>query len=131
MTLQDALQTVQADEVDINSFPTILIQLKKSKTELDEDEEMYQDLTMEFDDETYGKAGSLDESRPDDLIIEIPPYHYLSIERNKYQERFHLNDEDGFGILGANSMFGYDILFDMDNNRIGFAKSDCDHSKLL
>jgi hypothetical protein len=38
-----------------------------------------------------------------------------------------MNDEDRYGFLGANTMLGYDILFDMDHQRIGFAKSDCDH----
>ncbi len=130
MTLHDAIKTQKPDEIDIQSFPTILIQLKKAKVTSDEDKEMYQDMTMKFDDDDYGMVGSLDERHPDDVMIEIPPHHYLSQDHNKLEERFHINDEDGFGILGANTMFGYDILFDVENDRIGFARSGCDHSVL-
>ena len=131
MTLFDALDRQKVMDMDIDLFPTILIQLRRAKVSLDEDKEQYDGRTMKYNDEDDGLVGSLDERHPNDVLIEIPPQHYLSIENNKYQERFHLNDEDGFGILGANSMFGYDILFDMENSRIGFAKSDCNHDVIV
>jgi hypothetical protein len=34
-------------------------------------------------------------------------------------------DEGEGGVLGLNVLAGYDILFDIDNDRIGFAKADC------
>jgi hypothetical protein len=36
-----------------------------------------------------------------------------------------MDDASQFGVLGANTMYRHDILFDMDKNRIGIAKSDC------
>ena len=31
------------------------------------------------------------------------------------------------GIIGGNSMQGHDVFFDNENNRIGFAESNCDY----
>lgn len=38
--------------------------------------------------------------------------------------RIYLDEPEG-AVLGANAMFGYDILFDVQNKRIGLAKADC------
>ena len=109
--------------------------MKKASVELKDDGDAYEgddyEDKFEFSKE-YGRAGSYyDDSSPEDIIIEIPPHHYLTKKNRKFQERLHIDDEEGYGILGANSMFGYDILFDMDNSRVGFALSDCDHGTIV
>jgi hypothetical protein len=59
--------------------------------------------------------------------IEFPPQHYLepvSGQKGKYIPRLYLTERNG-GVIGANMMTGYDIVFDQMNLRVGFAKSHC------
>jgi len=64
--------------------------------------------------------------------LEIEPRKYLRYDARSETLRLglHLTEEAGLGILGANFMFGHDILFDVERGRIGFAKSDCDYGRL-
>jgi len=59
-------------------------------------------------------------SSVDDIWIAFSPSDYL------YGGRWRLYF-DGFGktVLGANFMSGHDVLFDKENDRIGFAESNC------
>ena len=102
-------------------YPTILIQLKAAMIVADDE------LMDESSNPIAGLAGTLDLDNPNDVILEIPPDQYMlwSRKSNAYTNRFHMNGKYQFGILGANSMYRHDILFDMDKNRIGIAKSDC------
>ena len=137
LSLSNLIQHSTVETIDLDELPSIMIQLRKSSTTLEEDSTLYEDaegdLRKDFDDdENIGLATSkFDESSPDDVMIEIPPKHYLSLGGKEIRQRVHIDDDDGYGILGANAMFGYDILFDMDNNRVGFARSDCDHNVLV
>mmetsp|Transcript_13518 Transcript_13518/g.16387 ORF Transcript_13518/g.16387 Transcript_13518/m.16387 type:complete len:802 (+) Transcript_13518:145-2550(+) len=113
------------DEFDIDEeLPTIVIQFRGATnvTEYDIDDE-----------HQWGLAGHLDDTSPYDTILEIPPTQYLTFSKYKHTivPKVHLDDTEGFGVLGANSMVGYDVLFDMDNNRVGFAKSDCNPDDLV
>lgn len=124
LSLSDVIKIFTTDDINIDDLPTIMIQLQQAVVILEEDDNINQK------DGLVGSYG-LDDSSPNDVIIEIPPSHYLGInKKKKFVERLHIDDTDGFGILGANVMSGYDILFDMEHNRIGFAKSDCDHTIL-
>ena len=38
--------------------------------------------------------------------------------------RVYLEEREG-GVLGANALFGYDILFDVQNHQVGIAQADC------
>lgn len=81
-----------------------------------------------------GLAGNVDMSTPNDVLIAIPPKHYMqrNAKDNTYTSRIYLDREDALGnVLGANSMMGHDILFDLDNNRIGFSESECDYARLV
>lgn len=44
--------------------------------------------------------------------------------RKRLTNRVYLEEEQG-AVLGANAMFGYDILYDSENHRIGIAQADC------
>ena len=107
-------------DVDIKKeFPTIMIQLKAAGN-----------TTYEHGDNSTalpGLAGSVDPENPNDVMLEIPPERYMlwRSSMKAYKSAFHMNDSSGFGVLGANSMYGHDILFDVENKRIGFAPSDC------
>lgn len=35
------------------------------------------------------------------------------------------NNGGSSGVIGANAMMGYDVVFDLESNRLGLAKSDC------
>ena len=49
---------------------------------------------------------------------------------DKYTARFYVNEKSG-SVLGANTMMGHDVLFDVDNDRIGWAESNCDYTALI
>jgi hypothetical protein len=102
-------------------YPTILIQLKAAMIVADDE------LMDESSNPIAGLAGTLDLDNPNDVILEIPPDQYMmwSGKSKAYKNRFHMDDASQFGVLGANTMYRHDILFDMDKNRIGIAKSDC------
>lgn len=115
---KDSSKVTDAMEIE---YPTILIQMKAATTVADDE------LMDEKCAPLPGLAGILDLDHPNDVIFEITPEQYMLWSKNSdaYTNRFHLNDEFQFGILGANSMYGHNILFDMEKNRLGFAKSDC------
>lgn len=122
-------QTVISEKDGIDpytEYPTILLQLKGA-INVEEDDVMDKNGRP-----LANLANSLDLDSPNDVILEIPPTHYMShISKSKsYTNGFNMNDDDMAGVLGANSFFGYDILFDLDRKRIGFAKSNCDFDRL-
>jgi len=60
------------------------------------------------------------------ILVGIPPLNYVSSSTKKKRLETHVHLGSGSTItLGANFMSGYDILFDIEKNRIGFAPSDC------
>ncbi|DBA04972.1 TPA: hypothetical protein N0F65_006974 [Lagenidium giganteum] len=55
----------------------------------------------------------------DDVELTIPPEQYLSLDENgQLFGNFHFSERSG-GVLGASTMMGYDVIFDMENKRIG------------
>jgi len=75
--------------------------------------------------------GLSDQTYPQDIVVAMPPSHYMeySLKSEKYTSRIYFNEGRG-GVLGANFMMGHDILFDVDNNRLGFSESECDYTKV-
>lgn len=82
--------------------------------------------------QTPGLAGSLDPDNPHDVILACPPSHYMEYdpERGTYTSRIYMT-EYNFATLGAKAMMGHNILFDVQSDRIGWAESECDYTKLL
>jgi len=103
-------------------LPTVLIQMQaygtKNAGSLDPDL-------------TNGLTGALDPKYPNDILLAVPPTHYLEYSPSKdtYTSRLYFTESRG-GVLGANSMQGHDVLFDWENGRVGFAVSTCDHKEL-
>ncbi|KAG7401057.1 hypothetical protein PHYBOEH_003252 [Phytophthora boehmeriae] len=61
----------------------------------------------------------------DDVQLDIPASKYLTPDNNGYYYgNFHFSERSG-GVLGASVMVGYDVIFDMEHKRIGFADSNC------
>jgi hypothetical protein len=50
----------------------------------------------------------------------------------RHMFKFYLTKKSGSGgVIRSNFMQGYEVLFDIDNNRVGFTKSDCQYSALV
>lgn len=74
-------------------------------------------------------AHDLDAANPNDPIFVMRSKHYL---RKYGKDILHMTEKEGDGaILGAYVMMGHDILHDVENNRVGFAESDCQLESLL
>ena len=64
--------------------------------------------------------------------VAFPPSHYMEFSptTGKYYTRIYFeysNQND----LGANFLMGHDVMFDIENSRIGFAESECDYNALV
>lgn len=83
--------------------------------------------------EINGLAGIVDMSTPNDVLLTIPPQHYMQNNLDgTYTPRIYLDRDNALGnILGANAMMGHDVMFDLEDGRIGFAESDCDYAGLI
>ena len=111
---------IKLTEEELLALPTILLQLYSDD-----------DANSHIDDmfKTAGLTGALDKAHTSDVILAIPPSHYMEYtpEKDIYTSRFYPSENSG-SVLGANAMMGHDVFFDMDNNRIGWAESDCDYT---
>lgn len=107
---------------ELLALPTILIQLESSE-EANHGSNAYK---------TTGLTGALDPKNPFDVVLAFPPSHYMEYdeESGQYTPRFYVTESRG-SVLGANAMMGHNILFDNDEDRIGWAESDCDYTKLV
>lgn len=115
---------VSLTEEQLNALPTLLIQIVGHD---ESNKKLYKDPSN-----VAGFAGDLDPDNPYDLLLAIPASHYMEFDdkQGKYVARFY-PDEGGGSVIGANAMMGHDLFFDLDNDRFGFAESECDYGKLL
>jgi hypothetical protein len=106
----------------ILKIPTILIQIKGNS-----------DHNGELSPDTAGLAGAIDDEFPYDILIAVTPAHYVEYDSDskKYVGRFSMTEGSG-SVLGANTIRGHDVYFDIpENSRIGFAESACDYKTLI
>lgn len=111
---------------EINAYPTILLQIYG-------DDDRNRKVALEYGSPSVpGLAGELDPEHPYDVILAIPPSHYVEYdeEEDLYASRFYVDESRG-SVLGANSMMGHDVLFDIDNQLLGWAESDCDYTRMV
>jgi Xylanase inhibitor N-terminal len=78
---------------------------------------------------TYGLAAALDPEHPLDILVAIPPEHYYEYDEDElgYVARFY-TDEGSGTVLGANTMMGHELYFDVESNTIGWSESSCDYA---
>jgi hypothetical protein len=109
---------------ELLALPTILFQLV---ADADANTHVNQNA-----DEVVGLVGSLDPAHPRDILLAMPPTHYMEYdeETQEYSAAFYLSGKER-GVLGANAIMGHDVLFDVENDRIGWAESDCNYTHLL
>ncbi|CEG49198.1 Aspartyl protease [Plasmopara halstedii] len=62
----------------------------------------------------------------DDVQLDVPAARYLtpSNKKGSYYGNIHFSERSG-GVIGASVMVGFDVIFDTDKKRIGFAESNC------
>lgn len=116
---------VAMTEDELNALPTILFQLKGL-------EDVNSALAKESSEPLVGLVGALDSDHPYDLLLAMPPSHYMEYDNDvkKYVPRFYTDEGQG-SVLGANVMMGHNVVFDQVNVRVGIAESHCDYADLV
>jgi hypothetical protein len=113
-------------EEEIHNLPTILLQLEGS--------EDINKIINEDPSKVPGLAANIDPNNPYDIIIAIPPTHYMEHahdgQHGIYRAEFYVDERGYTATIGANTMMGHDILFDVEEGSLGFAESHCDYEKL-
>jgi len=114
--------TLTKEEFD--AFPTILFQI--------EGDEHGNKALGNKPNQIPGLVGDLDKEHPYDILVAMPAANFMEYDpsRKMYTARVLVN-EPGTSVLGANFMMGHDVLFDVDNSRLGFTESDCDSAYLF
>ena len=116
-------------EEGLKALPTIVFQLKGAV----DNESLLQDPYAALVGGRQQQQGVVvDAKNPHDILVAMPSSHYMeySMQHDVFKIRIYLNELHG-GVLGANFMLGHDILFDVENNRLGFAESDCDYDRVM
>jgi hypothetical protein len=115
-------KAVKLTDAGLKALPTILIQFY-SDDETNGDFDVFK---------TPGLAGAMDTKHPSDVILAIPPSHYMEYNPDQatYTSRFYPSERGG-SVLGANAMMGHDVFFDVDTKRIGWAESACDYTHIV
>ena len=116
---------VSLTEDQLNALPTIMFQLKGL-------DDVNSKLAKESSEPLVGLVGALDSDNPYDLLLAMPPSHYMEYDNDikKYVPRFY-TDEGRGSVLGANVMMGHNVVFDQVNGRVGVAESNCDYADLV
>jgi hypothetical protein len=114
-------------ESDIARLPTIVLQMIPHHGGVGDEVQVTDPR------EIPGLAGNVDFSMPNDVMVAMPPRHYMRREgEGKYTSRIFLDRSERMGnLLGANVMMGHDVTFDMEDARIGFSESDCSYSRFV
>mmetsp|Transcript_3602 Transcript_3602/g.10252 ORF Transcript_3602/g.10252 Transcript_3602/m.10252 type:complete len:819 (-) Transcript_3602:39-2495(-) len=105
---------------EVRTLPTVLLQLEADNAE-----------QTGVDPSTIpGLAAyeNLDTHHPYDVVLAIPPSHYMKYDHNtdRFSIKLFVSIEDPSGIsrLGSNVFQGHGLLFDIDEGRVGFAEHD-------
>jgi len=111
-------EQVALSKEQLSNLPILLMQLEgKAGQECEDDHPML--------------AKRVDSLHCNDVLIEIPPIHYLfSIGDNLFSIEIEFERSFTNGIIGANVLQKHDVLFDDDNSQIGFARSKCEYDFL-
>ena len=116
---------IKMTKEQVAQYPTILFQLRG-------DVQRNQQIRQAAGKPVPGLSEEVDAENPFDVLLAIPPEHYFEYDEDteKYTARFYVDESRG-SVLGANSMMGHDVLFDVDSGVLGWAESDCDYPELV
>ena len=116
---------VKLTQEEVEALPTILFQLEGN-------EELNREVQNKKGGQVVGLANLVDPQHPYDVLIAMPPSHYMEYDPDEdvYVARFYLEEGSG-GVLGANAMQGHDVYFDVAEKRLGWAEASCDYTALM
>lgn len=78
-----------------------------------------------------GLAANIDPDNPYDILVAVPPTHYMEHDgHGGYTSEFFVDERGYVATVGANTMMGHDVLFDVEEGSLGFAESHCNYEKL-
>ena len=90
----------------------------------------YGNTKITFTDEQFAKLPVVSFAFKDvngkQVLIDMHPGAYMERSAEQYVPRIYLTGDQGV-VLGANFMQDRNVLFDKDNERVGFARSRCDY----
>jgi hypothetical protein len=117
---------VELSGQDLNDLPTIILQFR-GDTESNK-ENLRNDPTSN----TPHLAIHLDPAHPLDVLLAVPPSHYMEYqeENGMYVAGLYFDEPEG-SVLGANIMMLHDVFFDVQHYRIGWAESLCDYAQMV
>jgi hypothetical protein len=109
----------------LDAYPTLVFQLHGDTAS----NSNLQQVNTNSTEITAGLASSLDPLHPLDVLVTFPPSHYMLYNRtiDMYIPVILFTATDK-AIFGANFMKNHDVLFDVENDRLGWAESDCNES---
>jgi hypothetical protein len=115
---------ISLTDEELKKLPTIILQFKG-------DAPSNKDIVT-LSGNSIPLARDLDPDNPYDVLLAVPPSHYMEYQRGQdvYVPGFYFDEPDG-SVLGANVMMLHDIFFDVERYRIGWSESSCDYSKLV
>lgn len=117
---------VYLTQSQLKRLPTLLIQMQAVHGQQPHLDGRYQwdDLSSPV----IGQAGHLHPERWSDPILAVSATNYMeySPTLKVYTSRLFFTETRG-AVLGSNSMQGYNVLFDWQHKRIGFAQSTCEY----
>ena len=118
-------EQMQLNKEMVSQLPTVLVQLEGTNDQKKQCEQ--------HGDDVDGLACSIDPNNKGDVILKIPPSHYLFYYGgNTYSSELHFESQYQMGgILGGNAMQGHDVFFDNEKKLIGFAESKCDYGSAI
>jgi hypothetical protein len=77
-------------------------------------------------------SSAIDPDHPHDVIIALPPSQYCEWDVRRRGCRLSLDfDSHEDSALGASTLLNYHVLFDADNNRLGWARSSCNYTAIV
>lgn len=72
-----------------------------------------------------GLIGEIDPVHPMDILVAIPPQHYLVYDAKTKVATPSVIFDTTLSLVGSNVLQGRQVVFDLDQARIGFAEQDC------
>ena len=118
-------------EEQLSLLPTLLLQVQG---DVESNKRLFDQNTEQFSKQFNGHAGPFDANNPFDIIIVIPPEHYIEYSKThgKFITRIVLisSSSGNNNILGSNTIQGHNVLFDIENKRIGWGESPCNYSEM-
>ncbi len=133
----DVSDDEESEELDIAESK---FEVEEKSRKLLEEENNEEDDDEEDEEDDESTSSDLEERRDEkrfyhehDVILEIHPRQYLKLlPDGSYETTFDMTQEDEDGaLMGTSFMAHFEILFDIENSRIGFAESKCEYDTYI